>query len=293
MDEERPDNATPEEPPRFLPPEPPGGYPPTQPPPAPAPAEGFPPPQQPPPGYGQPQQPPPGYWQAPQPTYPPPAYPPAAYGQPAYPPAPPPPAYPPPGYGQQPYGQQPYGQQPYGYQPYGNWPAPGVQPGARLWRGQKLAGWWARVGAAVLDGLIVAIPAAVLGLAFAELVDPGSVDQYFNEGESVAVNLGFALSSLLTYLVYKGAFMAREGNRNGQSLGMQVANIRVVREDSQPVTWGTVALRETLIKGVLFGWVGIFTIFIATLLDYLWPLWDSESRALHDMLARTRVVATT
>lgn len=291
MDQERPDNATPEEPPRFLPPEPPGGYPPTQPPPAPAPAEGFPPPQQAPPGYGQQPpapppgygQPPPGYWQAP-----PPGCPPAAYGQPAYPPAPPPPAYPPPGYG-----QQPYGQQPYGHQPYGGWPAPAAQASVRLWRGQRLAGWWARVGAAVIDGLIVAIPAALLGLAFAELVDPGSVNQYFDEGESVAVNLGFALLSLFTYLVYKGMFMARAGSANGQSLGMQLVNIRVVREDSQPVTWGTVALRETLIKGVLFGWLGIFTIFIATLLDYLWPLWDSESRALHDMLARTRVVATT
>jgi uncharacterized RDD family membrane protein YckC len=28
------------------------------------------------------------------------------------------------------------------------------------------------------------------------------------------------------------------------------------------------------------------------LLDYLWPLWDRENRALHDMIARTHVVRT-
>jgi uncharacterized RDD family membrane protein YckC len=28
-------------------------------------------------------------------------------------------------------------------------------------------------------------------------------------------------------------------------------------------------------------------------LDSLWPLWDKENRAIHDMLARTRVVRST
>ena len=279
MDDEQPESPGPEEPPRFLPPEPPGGYPPTQPPPAQPPPGGFPPPEQPPPGY---QQPPPG-WPPPAPA-PPPGYqqqpapygygaPPHGYQQPPPPPAYPP--YPPAGYGP----------------PQGQWQAPPQQQ-VRLWRGRRLAGWWPRVGAAVLDGLVVALPAAILGLALAELLDPGSVDQYLEEGDSLAVNLGLGLMTLLCYLVYKGLLMARRGARNGQTLGMQLVSIRVVREDQQPVSWGTVLLRETLVKGVLFGYVAILTLFVATLLNYLWPLWDSESRALHDMLARTRVVTT-
>ncbi len=29
---------------------------------------------------------------------------------------------------------------------------------------------------------------------------------------------------------------------------------------------------------------------ILTLVDYLWPLWDDQNRAIHDMIAETRVV---
>ena len=272
MEDEHRDSPAPEEPPRFLPPEPPGGYPPTQPPPAQAPPGGFPPPERPPPGYAQA---PPGWQQPaplPPPGYQPPQPPPYGYGP------PPPPAYPP-------YPPPAYGP------PQGQWQAPPQQP-VRLWRGQRLAGWWARVGAAVLDGFIVAVPAAILGLAFAELVDRGSVEQYFEQGDSLAVNLAFGLMTLLCYLVYKGILMTRQGPRNGQSLGMQLVNIRVVREDGQPLTWGTVLLRETLIKGVLFGYVAILTLYIAALLNYLWPLWDDQNRCLHDLMVDSRVIRT-
>src|SRR4051795_6174912 len=73
--------------------------------------------------------------------------------------------------------QQPYGQTPYGYAPapppaWGQpaWPQPAVHPLALKappdehpkelpWR---LAGWWIRVGAQLLDLLIVWVPAAIL-----------------------------------------------------------------------------------------------------------------------------------
>ena len=45
-----------------------------------------------------------------------------------------------------------------------------------------------------------------------------------------------------------------------------------------------------MIKYLLFGVVGGFFLAIPTLLDYLWPLWDEQNRALHDMLASSRVV---
>jgi uncharacterized RDD family membrane protein YckC len=67
-------------------------------------------------------------------------------------------------------------------------------------------------------------------------------------------------------------------------------NIRVVRTDRQPVTVGTVAIRQWLMQYFVFGFLAIVTLFIATLLNYLWPLWDNENRALHDMVASTRVV---
>ena len=135
---------------------------------------------------------------------------------------------------------------------------------------QPLAGWWSRVGAALLDGLIVGVPVAAIALA----VDP-----------LLGILLGVTAS-----LTYYPLLMMRDGAVNGQTLGKQVVGIRVVLDSGEPFTYGPAALREFVIKYLLFGTVGGFFLAIPTLLDYLWPLWDDENRALHDMLASTHVV---
>jgi uncharacterized RDD family membrane protein YckC len=133
-----------------------------------------------------------------------------------------------------------------------------------------LAGWWERVGATLLDTLIIVIPIAIVAVA----VDP-----------ALAL-LGGALASLTYYPL----LMIRGGVANGQTLGKQIVGIRVVLVSREPFTYGPAVLREFAIKYLLFGVVGGFFLAIPTLLDYLWPLWDDENRALHDMLASTRVV---
>ncbi len=52
-------------------------------------------------------------------------------------------------------------------------------------------------------------------------------------------------------------------------------------------------LREVVVKWLLFGLVlGSITAGIAVLIDYLWPLWDEENRALHDLIVNTRTIRT-
>jgi uncharacterized RDD family membrane protein YckC len=91
-------------------------------------------------------------------------------------------------------------------------------------------------------------------------------------------------------LTYYPLLMMRDGQANGQTLGKQIVGIRVVQESGDPFTYGSAVLREFAIKYLLFGVVGGFFLAIPTLLNYLWPLWDDQNRALHDMLASTRVV---
>ena len=98
------------------------------------------------------------------------------------------------------------------------------------------------------------------------------------------------LVGLTATLTYYPLLMMRQGPNNGQTLGKQIVGIRVVQESGEPYTYGPAALREFAIKYLLFGVVGGFFLAIPTLLDYLWPLWDDENRALHDMLASSRVV---
>jgi uncharacterized RDD family membrane protein YckC len=91
-------------------------------------------------------------------------------------------------------------------------------------------------------------------------------------------------------LLYAPWMMART---NGQTLGRMAVGIRVVRADGRPINFGFAMLREVVVKWLLFGLVlGSVTGGIATLIDYLWPLWDEENRALHDLIVNTRTIRT-
>lgn len=113
----------------------------------------------------------------------------------------------------------------------------------------ELSGWWRRVGAALLDG-IISIPFLVIGYV----------------------------------LIVAPILMKREGAKNGQTWGKQALGIRVIKDDGQPFTYGTALLRDFVIKTLLMG-----AIAIVSLVNSLWPLWDPQNQALHDKLAGTHV----
>ncbi|HVL97599.1 MAG TPA: RDD family protein [Solirubrobacteraceae bacterium] len=187
-------------------------------------------------------------------------------------PAPGPPSYPP-GYSS----PAPPGAGGTGVSPaFGSAPATG---------GHQLGSWGARAGAAIIDGLIITVPSVILFTVF------GVGIANSDGGAGTGVAIGGLLVSLLVYLavalLYAPVLMSRW---NGQTIGRRVTNIRVIRADGQPMTFGFAALREIAVKGLLVGTAGSFTFGIAYLVDFLWPLWDDENRALHDMVVNTRVV---
>jgi uncharacterized RDD family membrane protein YckC len=218
------------------------------------PPEGQPPPQQPPPGY-QPPPPPPG-----QPP-PPPGYAPAPEG-------------PPGGYPQAPPGQV----------PPGGWEQP---PAAapQVWAGAPLASWGSRVGAALLDGLVI------LGVVIA-LFAPGVVALVADaEAFGIVLLVLGGIGYLVLWVMYGAYFMARPGENNGQTLGKQWVGIRVVRDNGQPFDIGSGLMREFVVKSLLFGVVGSWFLYIPPLLDVLWPLWEDENRALHDLIVSSHVLS--
>jgi uncharacterized RDD family membrane protein YckC len=161
--------------------------------------------------------------------------------------------------------------------------APSALSGAHV-----LAGWWSRVGAALIDGLIIGLGGAVLLVA---LTAPFGIGFFAGEEfgiVSLVVGLLFAtLCVTIVAFLYAPAMMART---NGQTLGRMVVGIRVVRAKGQPMTFGWAMLREVAVKALLFGIASSMTFGLASLLDVLWPLWDEENRALHDFIVDTRVI---
>jgi uncharacterized RDD family membrane protein YckC len=197
---------------------------------------------------------------------------------------PPPPAGPgpedqPPPYGgtygqQQPYGQVPQGPSPYAQgQPYGGMPGQGAAGYG------ELAGRWARLGASLLDGLLVGVVTVVLSLPF---VDWGEqFDASANSGPLYAGDLTINLISFTVGFLYYWLMHARDG----QTLGKKALGIRVVREqDGGAIGSGTAAWRYgvQILLALPCG--------LGSLLDALWIFFDQRKQTLHDKAAHTLVV---
>lgn len=228
------------------------------------------------PQYGQPAQ--PQYGQPGQPQY----------GQPGQ-----------PQYGQPRYPQQQHPQQGFGY------------PGQRVATtpdGQPLSGWWRRVFARIIDGIIVGIiglpftgyfywqyfqviwdymedtmDAAAAGTPQSSFALPSEVYQWMIP----AVLIGIAVS-----FVYEYFFLTRSGATPGKkAVGIAVR----LREVPGPPPGSAVAKRFSVYTGLslLSAIPVVGTLFsFLSLINYLWPLWDDKKQALHDKVADTNVVRT-
>jgi uncharacterized RDD family membrane protein YckC len=208
-----------------------------------------------------------------------------------------------PGWEQTPYGYAPV---PYGYAPPpqmpvpapGQWAQPPAYPAqlkappdehpAELpW---QLSGWWSRVGAQLLDVLVVWVPAAIVLTVLAVLADAADNGSGTETTLLVAVIVATFLA-FAAHFFYAPLLMKRRGKRNGQTWGKQACGIRVIRADGKPMRFSDAALRQIIYKS--FGGIvaSTFVPLFPWILNYLWPTWDEQHRALHDLAADTRVVA--
>ena len=181
--------------------------------------------------------------------------------------------YPPPNEpvgGQPQYGQQsPYGQQPYGQQPYGQpqFPPPGYGAPAIQY---PLAGWWARVGAVLLDvALIVAAELVLVLIAMLLAKITPILAGIFGVLGYIAL-LGFGLWNLV--------FLQ---GTTGQTLGKRWMGLQLIGVPTgQPIGPGMTFVRQ------LAHSLDSLSFF----LGYLWPLWDQQRQTFADKLCNTVVI---
>jgi uncharacterized RDD family membrane protein YckC len=166
--------------------------------------------------------------------------------------------------------------------PPGGWEQP-IGQAPHVFAGAELSGWWRRVGAQILDSLILTIP-VILIVVLVVVIAAGS-----DVGAVVTGIIG-SLAYVVVAIFYAPVLMKRPGPHNGQSWGKQAVGIRVVHDTGEEVTFGYAFLREVVVKYLLFGFVGGFFFSIPTIVNYLWPLWDDQNRCLHDMIVKSHVV---
>jgi uncharacterized RDD family membrane protein YckC len=158
-------------------------------------------------------------------------------------------------------------------------PSPGLGP-------YRLAQWSSRVGASLIDGLIIAAIFVVISIPLA-VAFPFLSD---STGGIIGLVAG-AFFGLLVFFVamtlYAPILLVRW---DGQTVGKRIAHIRVIQINGEKFDFIQAFVREGLVKGLLIALIALFTFLLLPLVNYLWPLWDDENRCLHDFLCSTRVV---
>src|SRR5262249_52141447 len=140
----------------------------------------------------------------------------------------------------------------------------------------------------LIDLVVITIAAVVMLAIVGGVFSAGFLASDTAGWVSVVVGLGLAVITLsVAAMLYAPALMAMTG---GKTLRRMATGCRVVRADGRPMTFGYAFVREVLVKGLLFGFIGTLTIGVGWLVDDLWPLWDEEHRALHDFVVDSRVV---
>jgi uncharacterized RDD family membrane protein YckC len=132
------------------------------------------------------------------------------------------------------------------------------------------AGFGLRYGAWMFDFLIILI--AMMGFTFA--VSAASRRSVIGSNTDLLMVGGLTLLLfLLNFVVLAGLV--------GQSLGMRILGIYIVRVDGKPFR-----VKDALIRHVL----GYPLSMAVAFLGFLWMLWDPRQQGWHDKIARTIVV---
>ena len=122
--------------------------------------------------------------------------------------------------------------------------------------GGERANFGQRLGAALIDGIILGVVGGILS------------------------RLG-AIGSLLNVLVGLAYYVYLEGSASGQTVGKKLLGIRVVRFDTGgELGYGGAAVR----------YLARFLSAIPCLLGYFWMLWDDQKQTWHDKLTSSIVV---
>lgn len=116
-----------------------------------------------------------------------------------------------------------------------------------------------------MDGLVLLVPELILLTAL---------------GAAHAVVVGYLLA-LAVNLAYQVLMLSG----GGQTVGNKAVHTKVV----DATTGALPGTGQVVIRWVVMFALGLL-LGVGTLLDYLWPLWDSRNQTIHDKAAQTIVI---
>lgn len=161
-----------------------------------------------------------------------------------------------------------------------NWQAPaetyGPAPGVRF------AGLGARLIAYIVDGFILGIVIIAVSVVFGLLLAGAATSANDQASGAVAgMAIGGSLLYVLLILAMSIAYFPWYWARGGQTPGMKMLHIRVVRDaDGGPISGGSAILRL----------IGFYISGAVFYLGFIWVFVDKRRRGWHDLIAGTVVI---
>ncbi len=140
--------------------------------------------------------------------------------------------------------------------------------------GTPLSGWWRRVGAYLIDQLVLLIPVTILAIIVGAV---GTTSHW-------PLSVLDLLETAVVVTIEASYFAILNGVEEGQTVGNIATGIAV--RDAQ--TGAIIGIGRSLLRWVVRLLLYVFT--LPGIISDLWPLWDAQHQTLADKTCGTVVI---
>jgi len=153
--------------------------------------------------------------------------------------------------------------------------------------GAPLAGWWQRVGAAILDGLVLGVPFIILQVVVIQVF---GTEHDIVTTEMVipqrSISRGAEWTFVLFFFVVQAIYFSLlNGRGRGQTPGNRAPGIAVRDLETGEAIGGGRGLLRWFVRFFLYA-----ALILPGILNDLYPLWDARSQSLADKAARSVMI---
>jgi len=146
----------------------------------------------------------------------------------------------------------------------------------------EYAGFWVRLGASLIDGIILGSIVWIIIHAFAAQGLGYNMASFCRSSGDVIFSYSFISAPVIWSISWliKIAYFAGFWKWRGQTPGKMVMGIKVIRTDSSPVSWPHALLR----------YLGYMVSTMILFIGFIWIAFDGRKQGIHDKIADTYVV---
>lgn len=143
---------------------------------------------------------------------------------------------------------------------------------------ERYGGFWVRVAASIIDGIIITVPMSVLFIIYSFITAPE--EGTATDEEMVTMLLGYTVIYIIALVGIALYYILTTASKMQGTVGKKIMGLKVVDLNGNRLTFGRATGRyfATILSGMIFN------------IGYLMAAFTEKKQTLHDMIASTLVV---